>query len=50
MKQGGFFVLTLIDDWVGGIPLLVVGVFQVIVVPWIYGVKRYSSIFFFNLK
>ena len=40
IKKGGFFVLNLIDNWVGGIPLLVVGFLQVIVVPWIYGVRR----------
>lgn len=35
--KGGLFVLNLIDTVIAGYPLLVVGLLQVIVVPWIYG-------------
>ena len=34
------FVLNLIDTLVAGYPLLLVGLCQVIVVPWIYGSGR----------
>ena len=39
--KGGFFVLTLIDHYVGGVPLLVVGLLEVIVVPYIYGTNNF---------
>lgn len=35
--QGGFYVLSLIDEYIAGYPLLIVGILQVIVVPWVYG-------------
>ena len=38
--KGGFYVLNLIDDAFAGYPLLVVGILQVIVVPWVYGVEK----------
>jgi hypothetical protein len=33
--------LSLIDSYVAGYPLLVVGILQVIVVPWVYGVEQF---------
>ena len=32
--------MNLIDGYVAGYPLLIVGILQVIVVPWIYGTDR----------
>lgn len=38
--EGGFFILSLINEYIGGYPLITVGLLQVIVVPWIYGTDR----------
>jgi SNF family Na+-dependent transporter len=35
--KGGIYVLNLVDTAVGGYPLIIVGLSQSIVVPWIYG-------------
>ncbi len=43
--RGGFFILNLIDGYIAGYPLLVVGLLQVIVVPWVYGKRRWASSF-----
>jgi len=40
-SRGGFYILSLIDSYVAGYPLLVVGILQVIVVPWVYGVEQF---------
>lgn len=34
-------MLNLIDSVIAGYPLLIVGLLQVIVVPWVYGVKNF---------
>lgn len=41
VTKGGLFVLNLIDSKIAGTPLLMIGLFQVIVVPWVYGTKRF---------
>ena len=38
--QGGFFILTLINEYTAGYPLLIIGVLELIVLPWIYGCDR----------
>lgn len=35
--QGGFFILSLLNEYTAGYPLLIVGLLEVIVVPWVYG-------------
>ena len=37
VTNGGLYVLNLIDTVIAGYPLLIVGLLQVIIVPWIYG-------------
>jgi SNF family Na+-dependent transporter len=39
-SKGGFYILSLINEYVAGYPLLIVGILQVIVVPWIYGTDQ----------
>ena len=39
--RGGLFVLNLIDTVIAGYPLLIVGLLEVIVVPWVYGTDRF---------
>lgn len=38
-------MLNLIDERIGGYPLIIVGLLQVIVVPWIYGSNQNKFIF-----
>ena len=35
--QGGFYLLNLIDNYVGGFPLLFSGMFEIIAIIYIYG-------------
>lgn len=41
VTKGGFFVLSLIDNKIGGNPLLMIGLCQVICVPWFYGTRNF---------
>jgi SNF family Na+-dependent transporter len=38
--EGGFFILSIINEYSGGYPLISVGLLQVIVVPWVYGTDQ----------
>jgi SNF family Na+-dependent transporter len=38
--KGGLFVLNLIDSYVAGYPLLLIGICQIVCVCWIYGTDR----------
>jgi solute carrier family 6 amino acid transporter-like protein 5/7/9/14 len=40
VTRGGLFILNLIDSVIAGYPLLIVGLLEVIVIPWIYGTDR----------
>jgi hypothetical protein len=37
--KGGFFVLSLLNEYTIGIPFLVVGFLEVVILSWIYGKK-----------
>jgi len=37
VRQGGFYLFNIVDSSVGGFPLLVIGVFEIISVVYIYG-------------
>lgn len=39
-SRGGLFVLNLIDSYVAGYPLLIVGICQIVCVCWCYGTDR----------
>jgi SNF family Na+-dependent transporter len=39
--QGGFFILSLINEYTAGYPLLIVGLLEVIFVSWVYGCSRF---------
>lgn len=41
--RGGFFVLNLIDTYIAGYPLLIVGLLEVVVVGWIYGSAQFCE-------
>ncbi|CAF0839573.1 unnamed protein product [Brachionus calyciflorus] len=43
VSRGGLYVLNLIDTVIAGYPLLIVGLLQVIVVPWVYGTERFVN-------
>ena len=35
--QGGFYVVNMVDTYVGGFPLLFVGLFECLVLQYVYG-------------
>lgn len=39
-SQAGLYILNLIDYYISGYPTIVVGILQMIVVPWIYGADQ----------
>lgn len=39
-SQGGIYLLNLVDFSVGGFPLLVIGLFELMAISWIYGEKN----------
>lgn len=41
--QGGLYMLNLLDSYVGGFPLLIVGVIELIVVIYVYGFSFSNS-------
>ena len=41
--QNGFHLFTIVEDFSGSIPLLIVGLTELAAVTWIYGIKRYSK-------
>ncbi|XP_048729154.2 sodium- and chloride-dependent glycine transporter 1-like isoform X2 [Ostrea edulis] len=41
--EGGIYLLNLVDFSVGGFPLLVVGLFELLAISWIYGFNRFSD-------
>ncbi|XP_052222330.1 sodium- and chloride-dependent glycine transporter 2-like isoform X2 [Dreissena polymorpha] len=41
--EGGFYLFYLIDNYVGGLPLLFAGVFQIIAVIYVYGVGKFKK-------
>lgn len=41
--QGGFYLLNLIDNYVGGFPLLFSGMFEIIAIIYIYGVVSFRK-------
>ncbi|XP_062617416.1 sodium- and chloride-dependent glycine transporter 1-like isoform X1 [Saccostrea cucullata] len=41
--KGGIYLLNLVDFSVGGFPLLVVGLFELMAISWIYGYNRFSD-------
>jgi hypothetical protein len=45
ISQGGLFVLNLIDSFIAGYPLILVGLLEVIAVPWIYGTLSFILIY-----
>lgn len=43
MTKGGFFVLNLIDSKISGAPLLMIGLCEVIAIPWVYGTTKFIN-------
>lgn len=43
LTQGGMFVIELIDKFTTSFPLLFVTLFEVVVINWIYGFRRFAS-------
>ncbi|XP_078332547.1 sodium- and chloride-dependent glycine transporter 2-like isoform X2 [Crassostrea virginica] len=41
--KGGIYLLNLVDFSVGGFPLLVIGMFELVAISWIYGYNRFSD-------
>lgn len=41
--KGGIYLLNLVDFSVGGFPLLIVGLFELVAISWIYGYNRFSD-------
>ncbi|XP_060552019.1 sodium- and chloride-dependent glycine transporter 2-like [Ruditapes philippinarum] len=41
--EGGFYLLNLIDNYVGGFPLLFAGLFEIIAVIFVYGVMTFKK-------
>ena len=41
--QGGFHLFNIMDTQVGGYPLLMVGIFELIAISWVYGEFRTNS-------
>ena len=41
--KGGFFILNLIDNYIAGYPLLIVGFTEVVLVAWIYGADQFCK-------
>ncbi|XP_052788428.1 sodium- and chloride-dependent glycine transporter 2-like [Mya arenaria] len=41
--QGGYYLFNLIDNYVGGFPLLFAGIFEIIVLIFIYGVMKFKK-------
>ncbi|XP_029641044.1 sodium- and chloride-dependent glycine transporter 1-like [Octopus sinensis] len=43
LTNGGHYMLNLFDTYLGGFPLLVIGVVEGFVISWVYGIKRFSE-------
>lgn len=41
--EGGFYLLNLIDNYVGGFPLLFAGIFEIVAVIFVYGVVKFKK-------
>jgi len=41
--QSGFYLLTLVDRYVGGYPLIIVGIGELVAINWVYGFKRFNQ-------
>lgn len=37
LAQGGFYVVNMVDTYVGGFPLLFIGLFECVVLQYVYG-------------
>ncbi len=35
--QGGFYLFTMVDAFIGGLPLLLLGIFEIAALQWVYG-------------
>ena len=40
MTSGGFYLMKLIDQTVGGVNLLIIGCLEMVVVMWVYGYDK----------
>jgi len=43
VTEGGFYLFNLVDNFIGGFPLLFVGMFESIAIAYIYGFQRFSE-------
>ncbi|XP_071480257.1 sodium- and chloride-dependent glycine transporter 1-like isoform X1 [Diadema antillarum] len=41
VSEGGMYLVSLMNDFCGGLSLVFVGVFESIIISWIYGIDRY---------
>ncbi|KAL4218936.1 hypothetical protein ACF0H5_021523 [Mactra antiquata] len=41
--KGGFYLLNLIDNYVGGFPLLFAGIFEIVAIIYLYGVFKFKK-------
>ena len=43
VTNGGFYLLNLMDNYVGGFPLIIVGIGELVAINWVYGIKRFNN-------
>ena len=43
MTRGGFYILNIMDNFVGGINLLLLGFFEIITIMYIYGYDYFAQ-------
>ncbi|KAK3099300.1 hypothetical protein FSP39_002321 [Pinctada imbricata] len=41
--QGGIYVLTLMDEYLAGVPIMVNGLFLCVAIGWVYGITKFST-------
>lgn len=41
--QGGIFLIQLLDEFCGGIPFIIIGLFMCSALAWIYNVRRFCT-------
>ncbi|XP_067932266.1 sodium- and chloride-dependent glycine transporter 1-like [Watersipora subatra] len=43
VTEGGFYLLNLLDNYLGGFPLIIVGIGEFAAVNWVYGFRRFNE-------
>ncbi|XP_041359427.1 uncharacterized protein LOC121375829 [Gigantopelta aegis] len=42
-SQGGIYIVQLMDEYLAGFPHMIIGIFMLIAISWVYGVKQFCS-------